>query len=112
VRWLAVDVRPAIALLIGLEWLLGPTAAFAAVRGTWLPGSYYTALGVPLAAGGVILAIKTPSPETSPMTDATATSTTVSIEGTLGARPVAARQGLANVPEPAVMRWSCGAGAH
>jgi hypothetical protein len=58
VLWLAVDVRPAIALLIGWEWLLGPAAAFAAVRGTWLPGSYYTALGVPLAAGGVILAIK------------------------------------------------------
>lgn len=57
VLWLAVDVRPAIAFLIGWEWLLGPRAAFAAIRGTWLTGSYYAALAVPLAAGGLAIAI-------------------------------------------------------
>jgi hypothetical protein len=56
--WLVVDVRPAIAFLIGWEWLLAPAVAFAAIRGTWLTGSYYIALAAPLAAGAVALAIR------------------------------------------------------
>jgi len=65
--WLIVDVRPAIAFLIGWEWLLAPDAAFAAIRGTWLTGSYYLALAIPLAAAAVALAIgrplRKPTPE-------------------------------------------------
>jgi hypothetical protein len=57
VLWLAVDIRPAIAFLIGWAWLLGPRAAFAAIHGTWMTGSYYAALAVPLAAGGLAIAI-------------------------------------------------------
>ncbi len=57
VLWLAVDIRPALAFLICWEWLLAPDAAFAAIRGTWLTGSYYAALAAPLAAAGLALAI-------------------------------------------------------
>src|SRR5262249_12370378 len=53
VLWLAVDVRPAIAFLVGWEWLLGPQAALAAIHGTWMRASYYAWLAVPLAAGGL-----------------------------------------------------------
>jgi hypothetical protein len=67
VLWLAVDIRPAIAFLIGWEWLLAPNAAFAAIRGTWLAGSYYITLAAPLAAGAAALAIsrlaRKPRPE-------------------------------------------------
>jgi hypothetical protein len=57
VLWLAVDIRPAIAFLIGWEWLLGPRAALAAIHGTWMTASYYAWLAVPLAAGGLAIAI-------------------------------------------------------
>ena len=55
--WLVVDVRPAIAFVFAWEWQFAPTAAFYAVRGTWLPGSYYVLMAVPLAACGLVLAI-------------------------------------------------------
>jgi hypothetical protein len=58
VLWLTVDVRPVVAFLIGWEWLLGPTAAFAASRGIWLTGPYYVALAVPVAALGAVLTIR------------------------------------------------------
>jgi hypothetical protein len=58
VLWLAVDVRPALALLIGWEWLLAPTAAFAALRGDWLFGPYYMNMAVPLAGVAIVLAIR------------------------------------------------------
>ena len=57
VLWLAVDIRPAIAFLIGWEWLLGPRAALAAIHGTWMTASYYAWLAVPLAAGSLAIAI-------------------------------------------------------
>ncbi len=58
--WLVTDLRPAVAFLLGWAWILAPAVAFAAVRGTWLGGSYYLALSVPLAVCCVAMTLMRP----------------------------------------------------
>jgi hypothetical protein len=53
--WLALDGRPAIALVIPGEWLVAPGLAFAAAGGSRLTGSYYAAQVLPLAVSGLAI---------------------------------------------------------